>query len=878
MSDSENRYKAVFSRHLSFLISPLFLALIAAGGIAFVGGLTMWNGRVEAERDALVYVENHAQIVEEHARQAVREVVQSLAVSVGFLESLDLGDQQGSLDAFVDRIASTSPRVTQLAIFDSHGQIIAGNSEGLIPETFFAPEAVNRNNRFLISASTSFVLIDLPYTGRGDTGGGIVRAGIPRRYFEEFYKTINIRDGSDVGLALPSGEVLVRMGALYRKGDLPSPTVQLDPDGEMHAMLVSVGGIDRFEAYRRLPDIPVLVFSALDARAVFAPWWRELRLFAIIIALIAAPLILLSRLIVRYQRRQRWLASIVESSREAIWSRTPDGNIASWNQGAEQLFGYTAKEIIGQHMSVLWPSDEAAALSAEAERMNRHGIHLFNDDAVRLRSDGTELSVAITGSPIRDAADHIIGAAVTARDVSEKKEVEKRLYRLAYFDPLVELPNRALLEEELAKAVEKSVKNNQLMAFHYLDLDHFKDVNDSFGHQVGDAMLKNVARRITGAVRMDDVVGRLGGDEFGIIQSVITAEIDATHLAERLLQRLSAPFRSDDRDIAAGASIGTVLIDLSEVRTLEPIEAARDLLQRAEIALYEAKTAGRHRHSYYAEHHGDRVKRKMEVRESLTRAIKTDALDLHFQPQVDLATGEIIGAEALVRWNDPKNGPQPPSEFIAIAEQSGLIIELGAWVMRRACQTAASWPDKSFMVSVNVSAVQLRRGGLFDLIRDTLNETGLPPERLELELTESALFHDTEDVTSLLWALRALGVRLAVDDFGTGYSTLSYFKDFPVDKLKIDKSFVDGLTPGSRTLNIVRAATAMAEGLGLDLVAEGIETEAQRDLLRQVGVERGQGFLFSRAVPSEELIQLAGRRSNIVHLGKVSDSKVDPSS
>lgn len=186
-------------------------------------------------------------------------------------------------------------------------------------------------------------------------------------------------------------------------------------------------------------------------------------------------------------------------------------------------------------------------------------------------------------------------------------------------------------------------------------------------------------------------------------------------------------------------------------------------------------------------------------------------------------------------------------------------------------------PDKNFMVSVNVSAVQLRRGGLFDLIRDTLNETGLPPERLELELTESALFRDTSDVTSLLWALRALGVRLAVDDFGTGYSTLSYFKDFPVDKLKIDRSFVDGLTAGSRTLSIVRAATAMAEGLSLDLVAEGIETEAQRDLLQQVGVTRGQGFLFSRAVPSEELIQLAGCRSNIVHLGKVPESKIDPS-
>ena len=596
-----------------------------------------------------------------------------------------------------------------------------------------------------------------------------------------------------------------------------------------------------------------------------------------IIGLIAIQLVLLSRLIVRYQQRQRWLASIVESSREAIWSRTSEGHIASWNQGAEQLFGYTSKEIIGQHMSVLWPKDEVAALSAEAGQANQLGIHLYNDDAVRLRNDGAEINVAITGSPIRDAADRIIGAAISARDVSEEKEVEKRPFQLAYFDALVELPNRVLLEEELAKAVQKSLSTGQPMAFHYLDLDHFKDVNDSFGHQVGDAMLKNIARRITGTVRADDIVGRLGGDEFGIIQSAIASQAEAAQLAERLLLRLSEPFRSDDRDIAAGASIGPVLIDLDEVGTLEPIEAARILFQRAEIALYEAKTAGRHRHSYYAEHHGDRVRRKMEVRESLTRAIKTDGLDLHFQPQVDLATGEMFGAEALVRWSDPQNGPQPPGEFIKIAEQSGLIIDLGAWVLRRACKTAAAWPDKNFLVSVNVSAVQLRRGGLFDLICDTLNETGLPPERLELELTGSALFHDTEDVTSLLWALRALGVRLAVDDFGTGYSTLIYFKDFPVDKLKFDRSFVDGPTAGSRTLSIARAATAMAEGLGLDLVAEGIETETQRDFLRQVGVTRGQGFLFSHPVASEDLIQLAGLSSNIVHLEKVTGSSIAPS-
>ena len=504
------------------------------------------------------------------------------------------------------------------------------------------------------------------------------------------------------------------------------------------------------------------------------------------------------------------------------------------------------------------------------ERINARGTFTYDQDTVRCAKDGREVSVAITASPIVDDGNNIIGAAITARDIREKKEVEKKLHRLAYYDPLVNLPNRVLLEEELAKAVRKSVEAGQALAFHYLDLDHFKDVNDSFGHQVGDLLLQSVARRIGEVVRRDDIVGRLGGDEFGIIQPTATDGEDATQLAERLLAGLGLPFRIDGHEVTTGVSIGTTVLNLHEARELEPIAAARGLLQEADIALYEAKTAGRHHHSFYATRHGDRVQRKMAIQEALVRAVRDDGLHLHFQPQVDLTSKKIFGAEALVRWTDPNLGALSPGEFIPIAEQSSLIVDLGAWVLREACRTAATWPSQELIISVNVSAVQLRRGGLFDLIRDTLNETGLPPHRLELELTESALFRDTEDVTSLLWALRALGVRLAVDDFGTGYSTLSYFKDFPVDKLKIDKSFIDGLAPASRGLNIVRAAAAMAEGLGLELVAEGIETERQRDLLREVGVMRGQGYLFSPAVSSEDFVTLVAG-DNIIRLNSASD-------
>ncbi len=867
MSDSRDRGRPPRLKRVDARRAPQVLAVAAVAAVALIAGVTLWNSRADTEREALIYVENHAQIIEDHARQVVREVVQSLSVAATLIGTVDFDEPNQRLDSFVNQIGSSSPHIDRFAIFDSHGQVVAGNGDDMTTEVFGGPQGTNPEIGFAIIANRAFVLIDMPFLSPGGATGGILRAGISRRYFEDFYNTINVRAGSDVGLAQADGDVLVQAGAL---GNIVTPTVQLDSSSQMHAMLISVDGMKRFEAYRRLPDIPIIVFSALNARAVFAPWWSNVRFFAIVFALIAVPLAVLGRLIVHTQRRQRWLASILASSGEAIWSRNLDGTIASWNKAAERLFGYTAAEIIGQHISVLWRHDQTAELTLMTERVNTRRTFTYHQDTVRCAKDGREVSVAVTASPIMDDANTIIGAAITARDISEKKEVEKRLHRLAYYDPLVNLPNRVLLEEELAKAVRKSVDAGQALAFHYLDLDHFKDVNDSFGHQFGDLLLQSVARRIGEVVRADDIVGRLGGDEFGIIQPSATDGDDATYLADRLLARLGLPFRIDGHEVTTGASLGTAVLNLHEARELEPVVAARDLLQQADIALYEAKTDGRHRHSFYAAHHGDRVRRKMAVQEALARAVRDDGLHLHFQPQVDLTSKKIFGAEALVRWTDPNLGAQSPDEFVPIAEQSSLIVDLGAWVLREACRTAVNWPNQDLIISVNVSAVQLRRGGLFDLIRDTLNETGLPPRRLELELTESALFRDTEDVTSLLWALRALGVRLVVDDFGTGYSTLSYFKDFPVDKLKIDKSFIDGLAPASRGLNIVRAAAAMAEGLGLELVAEGIETEMQRDLLSEVGVMRGQGYLFSPAVSSEEFVALVAG-DNVIRLNSASD-------
>ena len=864
MKPSRNLTAPRWRARLAFLISPIFLAAIALGGVTLVVAVVLWNSRVAAHRDALVYVDNHARIAEEHARLAISEVIDSLQVAAGFLETADLAGQDGRLDSFVDRIRASSPRIERVAIIAGDGRIIAGDRTGINTAMPGSPPAIEPGKLFALRSNETFLIVDILFRGAKESTGGIVRGAIPRSYFEDFYATINIRAGSDIGLVLPSGDVAVRSS--FAMPGLTTVPMTLGNESAA-ASMVTIDGVQRFQAFKRLPDLPIMVFSALDARTVFAPWWSNVRFFAAVLVVLAAAFVVLGRLVVRSQRRQRWLATIVESSGEAIWSRGLDGRIISWNKGAEALFGYAPEEIIGRHIGLLWPPDQADELTRVMDGMNEAGSFYDDPDTTRRRKDGSLVAVAVNSSPIYDAGGTIIGATVSARDISDKKEAEDRLYHLAYFDPLVDLPNRSLLEERLIAAVGRSVADGSPLAFHYLDLDHFKDVNDSFGHRAGDRLLQDVAARVSEVVRRQDFVGRLGGDEFGIIQNKVADESDASQLAERILARLSAPFRIEGREVSAGVSIGTAVMSVSEAEELGQEEAARTLLQRADIAMYAAKTAGRQRHSIYADHHGDRVRRKMEVQESLARAVRMGALTLVYQPQIDLKSGRMLGAEALVRWTDPDRGAQAPSEFIEIAEQTGLIVPLGAWVLREACRTAAGWSDEDLVVAVNVSAVQLRRGGLFDLIRDALDETGLPPNRLELELTESALFRDTEDVTSLLWALRALGVRLAVDDFGTGYSTLSYFKDFPVDKLKIERTFVEGLAPNSRTLSIVRAAAAMADGLGLELVAEGIETEQQRDLLLKVGVTRGQGFLFARPMSGDSLSGfLRGTTGNVVRL------------
>jgi diguanylate cyclase (GGDEF)-like protein len=421
---------------------------------------------------------------------------------------------------------------------------------------------------------------------------------------------------------------------------------------------------------------------------------------------------------------------------------------------------------------------------------------------------------------------------------------ESRLRHLAMHDPLCGLPNRIYFSERLETIIDEVSHGAATAAVFYIDLDHFKDVNDTLGHPVGDELIRSVTLRLSHALRGDDLVARLGGDEFAVVSRTGGDRAQIMAVSERIISALCAPYAINKQNIVIGASIGIAVID----RTCG---GSADVMRYADMALYRAKNEGRNRACIYdSVMDADVANRKlMEI--DLRRAIETDKIRLVYQPLVNASGEKLIGVEALCRWSDASRGEVPPSEFIPIAEHSGLIIELGEWVLRRACLDGKAWPSLS--VAVNVSPLQFRRPDFVSVVERILNETGFDPKRLELEVTESTLIGNVDGAEAAMRRLKSLGVRLALDDFGTGYSSLQYLRRFPFDKLKIDRSFVHSIEKAADAAAIVHAVVSLGRGLGMKVTAEGVETADQQLFLRAAGVHSMQGYRFGRAVPAAEI-------------------------
>jgi diguanylate cyclase (GGDEF)-like protein len=478
------------------------------------------------------------------------------------------------------------------------------------------------------------------------------------------------------------------------------------------------------------------------------------------------------------------------------------------------------------------PSNETYRAEMRAN-LREGGVH----KAVREFKDGR--AVFIIYQP-RQAG----GWVSTHEDITERRRLEQRLNYLAHHDALTGLANRVLLRERLDAALGQ-VKPQDSLAVFCLDLDQFKTINDTLGHPVGDLLLKSVAEALRSCAGETDLVARMGGDEFAILQSGAAQPEGATRLATRIIEALGKPHHIGGQRVASGASIG---ISIAPADGNEPDQ----LLKQADLALYRAKQDGRGIYRFFEAEMDRRIHERRQLELDLREALNNGQFELHYQPILDLSSNEVCGLEALIRWNHPTQGRISPARFVPIAEETGLIVPIGEWVLREACAQSARWPDH-IDIAVNVSPLQIRSAGLVQTVFSALSVAGVQARRLELEITETILLQDSEATLATLHQLRALGVRIAMDDFGTGYSSLSYFRSFPFDKIKIDRSFVQGLNEGRSSLAILRAIASLAGSLGMTTTAEGVETEEQLEKIRREGITQAQGFLISPPRPAAEL-------------------------
>jgi diguanylate cyclase (GGDEF)-like protein len=436
------------------------------------------------------------------------------------------------------------------------------------------------------------------------------------------------------------------------------------------------------------------------------------------------------------------------------------------------------------------------------------------------------------------------GWVTTHEDITERRRAESQVAHMATHDALTDLPNRVMLRETLEHAISRA-KRGELVALHYIDLDHFKAVNDTLGHLVGDELLKQVADRLRGCVREIDTVARLGGDEFAVIQAALVEASDAALLVQRLRDALKAPYSVDGNHVVIDTSIGIAMSPADGV-------SVEELLKNADLAAYAAKAHGRGTYRFFEAEMDRRIKLRRVMELDLRHALSNGEFKLFYQPIVNLQTGEATCLEALIRWQHPVRGLIPPGDFIPLAEELGLIVPIGEWVINRACTDAATWAEH-IKVAVNLSPIQLTGKGLLEVVIRALARSGLPASRLEFEITETVLMQNTAATLATLHQLRALGIHFSMDDFGTGYSSLSYLRSFPFDKIKIDRSFVKGIEDENSSLAIIRGVTSLAHSLNMITTIEGVETEEQLDRVRPLGCAEIQGYLFSPPRSLEEI-------------------------
>ena len=688
---------------------------------------------------------------------------------------------------------------------------------------------------------------------------GVIGRGIEPANFEKFFATVALGAGASIAMHHRDGTLLARyphvpelIGKNFKSGPPEQRRVFDVPRSTSH-LASPIDGEDRLIASRALTNFPLVIVASTTTATALADWREQIAILVAVtgfsVLAIAALLFLVVRKLSHQHRASKQRLTLEKQRLDTAVNNMTQGlllfdskqQLVICNRRYLEMYGLSA-DIVKPGCSfreVIVHRKDTGSFVGDVDHYVATVLRDVTKRNVMVISTPDGRSIQIVNQPVADG-----GWLATHEDVTERRRAEERITHLAHYDALTELPNRTLFHERLKRELAHVSPDRQLAVL-YIDIDEFKSVNDSLGHMIGDELLKSVAASLARCARKSDFVARLGGDEFAIVQTGIEDTDDVMRLVSRIFGAIRSPYQCLGHQVTTDASIGIALApqDGSDID---------QILKNADLAMYAAKAAGRRTYRFFEPDMEAEVRARRSLEMDLRQALVDGGFEVYYQPCLGLQSNAITGCEALVRWRHPQRGMISPAEFVPLAEDTGLINQLGEWVLTTACKEAAGWP-RNIRLAVNVSPIQFRSGTLALKVMAALAESGLAASRLELEITEAVLIRDDEAALAVLHDLRAIGVRIALDDFGTGYSSLSYLQRFPFDKIKIDRCFITDIAEPEGSSCIVRAVVNIAAERHMTTTAEGVETEAQRDLLRELGCSEMQGYLFSAPRPAAEI-------------------------
>jgi diguanylate cyclase (GGDEF)-like protein len=857
----------------------LLIAAIAIGTAIMVG-----NFRDRALANSARELENTTLLLARHFDQQLEEfgVVQNQLVT--YMRSAGISSNEAyrrqmsgqDMHAMLQIMSNGSSDVAGVNIFDSSGTLI-NSSTWPLPNINIADRAYFKAFESKLAASSTLIellksritgvstaLISREMTGPHGEFLGLVTRGIATASFEQFFASVSLGTGGVITMLHRDGTMLARfphvaamVGRNLSGGDLFQHVLPSSPYGTLR-LRSPVDGEDRLGSVRTLTEFPIVIIATTTISAALADWRDQTKLLIGVAGLLVLVIVVMLFLIVRQLSQQHRLSKrrlalekqrldiAVNNMTQSLLLFDSSDRLVVCNNRYIEMFGLspdvvkpgcTFRELIAHRKAAGSFKGDVDEYCSSVLRKVR-----FGKTTLSVVENPNGRSIQIVNQPLAEG-----GWLTTLEDITERRCIEDRVAHRAHYDALTDLPNRILFREHLEHEL-KMVRPGQQLAVLYLDIDEFKSVNDSLGHRIGDELLKSVAASLGGCVGTKDFVARLGGDEFAIVQTDVGGPEDVIDLVALIHKTIREPYECLGHQVITDASIGIALApqhgaDLDQI------------LQNADLAMYSAKADGRRTYRFFEPEMDTQVKERRILEMDLRQAVIGGEFEVQYQPVVDLRSNQIAGCEALLRWRHPQRGMVSPAEFVPVAEQIGLIDQLGEWVLRTACAEAATWPEH-LKLAVNVSPVQFRSDTLPLKVIAALAASGLSAGRLELEITEAVLIQDDEAALAILHQLRTIGVRIALDDFGTGYSSLSYLERFPFDKIKIDRCFITGVAEPNGSSCIVQAVVTIATARNMTTTAEGVETEPQKEALRALGCTQMQGYLFSPARTAADIKQL----------------------